>query len=753
MLESQGMLGTPICRAIEGMHESSGRTLVIAGPADSGKSDLLRDVRAELDSQHISVRAIEGSYRERGRPFAALANLFENSPGSVVGLPGAEGNEAEGADLASPLLTEDTPRGRRTRGERHHLSIPALGFISRPRPAEFVDPRALLESLTAPSADGLVPPTAILVEDGSFVDSESRDVLLYLSDRARLHPLLLVIVLDTSLPAFVGWEERLVGRGDVDWVRLAQSKADPRDAARFRERFDQLPETSRRLLGYVALVGGVMTDTYLSHAAKVNSRMLSSIVGPAVDAGLVKIEGHQFVLSRPVGPQTIPELIPPEVRSTMHREIADAIRAMNPEPEVRRRIELAEHFFEAHHGPEALRYLVEAAYVTERLNDFDTAEALVAKGLQCLDSTSSALRDSTEANLDLRRARLLLFCGRPREAESALESGISFAFRDDPRHDAVVEEVELLYPCLRMAGPRPSLLTLLGKVTEQCREAGAPELRVLFLSVLAELSSSAGGREEGRHDVEEARQVAQTLEGSFMPSLVELSGAAIDLDGGSSPGASSAAMLLDIARGLETTRRPGFLLRAHDLRGRLETNRSNFRAAAEIHERATQDAFRQHALVYELDHQLGLAEALSELERGEPRVARATKRAGELVERLHLLPPAPSLLRLWLVDGRRRFQADDPEGARERWRAVADLPAHLAPPRLRAEALLRLIVVEGRLKSWSALRRHLDRLGEPDIESGLKPKWRGWVQQARGQLSKALEGIPDLTPDPLGITH
>ena len=188
----------------------------------------------------------------RAKPLSCSARDCAKE-GSASSWPGAASRDRQVPHVIAARIWEEYARGSvepaESRGEElPQGDMPAWGFIpggeapvpsrqrlqatrrstGNVRPEEFL--ARFTEDLNGPDGS----PLAIIVDDASLVDHESREFLLHLSNRARLRPLLLVFVLDNSLPAYGVWDEGLAGRSDVDWVRFSTSRPDPRDVARLR---------------------------------------------------------------------------------------------------------------------------------------------------------------------------------------------------------------------------------------------------------------------------------------------------------------------------------------------------------------------------------------------------------------------------------------------------------------------------------------------------------------------------------------
>jgi len=176
-------LPSAVLRAMQGLADNSGRTIVIAGPPMSGKSALLDAVRQLLKAKGARVVELRGSYRSRSIPFGALDGLRGGTNGEAppaeVERPG-EPEPEEGAPPAVPMvplgyIPDRLPgSGRRSRGERARTSF--LGQPVRGRSANEGNPDSywaeLLEEFRRPDPH----PVAILVDDGSIFDPDSREL-------------------------------------------------------------------------------------------------------------------------------------------------------------------------------------------------------------------------------------------------------------------------------------------------------------------------------------------------------------------------------------------------------------------------------------------------------------------------------------------------------------------------------------------------------------------------------------------------
>ncbi len=742
-------IASPARRLLQGLSCGSGRTLVIAGPPLSGKSELLEQIRAEVARVGGRVHNLRGEYRSRDTAFAAMETLDHLAPEVAAAEPSSEA-EAEmptGPFAYLPVDPESAPLGRR-RGERPRGTTPLFGGPSRSRGAVRVDPEEFWHRMVEDTRGEGPLPVLVCVDEAVFVDAESREVLLYLSERARLRPVGLVLSLDSSVAAFASWEERLLGHGDVDWLRLTHAVDDPRDVRRVRELFEELPEGSRRILGLTALIGGEVREVTLSRVARLTFPQLADALLPAVEAQLVKVEDGKILFAHATYAHQVPEMIPVTERSEMHREIAEALAALNPEPSLDRRLELSHHYYEWYRGPNALRYLLETAELTERLHAYDTACEALGKARECVPSLPAADRWEAEAEIRLLEFRALAFAGRLDEAELALHEGIAAAIEGAIAPERLEDWMEASVPVLECLGPKPSMATQIVELAERCHGAGIRAAETLLQSVLALYDLDRGRPVKGKAEARRGAIIARETNPGPAQALAMLAVGRSLIEGTAEEQRLAERFLISADRVLGRTRRAGFQLEAEEALLRLREVRGEREVARRAREKAIQSALRLRNLPVELAHQLGLAALLLE-QNADARAAGTLLRAREIVETLHLVPPSPFLLKLWLLEGRYHAETHAPREARDRWEAIAEQPPGATAPRLRAEARLRLAILEATTGRDDALEEHLRHLAEPELDAALRPEWREWlaplVRRSRAQAAPSTEKAPGST--------
>lgn len=748
-------LPTPILRALEGVAERSGRTVVIAGPALSGKSRLLTEIRHALVAQNARVVELRGSYRGRSIPYGALDGL-RPPPVSVSdsGVPflaeDHEEEEEEAGVIDAPIAPiaynpDKLPRRRRGRGERPRMTF--LGQPIRGRSANEGDPEGYWRELLPEFRGENAHPVGLLLEDASLFDSESREFIVSLVHRARLRPLVIALALDTTAPGSALWEESLFGRGDVDWVRTTQTASDPREVRRLKELYEHLPVSSQKVVGFIALLGGTVGEVVLSRVARLSFSQLAEALVPPTEVGLVKLQEGKLTIPHHGWAALTVDLIPEPARREMNLEIADALSALSTEPSLAQRIDLARHYLAADPGPMAMAALLEAAEISVQLLSFDTATDLLTDAVECLTSIPPADRRSIEPEMRLLFARALFYAGRPAEAETQVREGIGGAIAAGISAAELSELVEPLLLAMRVVGPRHSLTTTLVELAERCHEAGLTEIEVLFEVLIAEFHRERGLISRSRSEAHRAATLARHLSERHLQALGLLTMGFSRIDG-STQDQELAGRFLQASRVLlGQSRRWELDCLAGDYEARLLEQQGDRVRARKFREGTLATLQRQKLLSVELYQVLGIAEALLDLGVGKGVDARLA-RAGTIVETLHLLPPSPGLLRYWLLEGRVRALAGAYEEARDRWDALVDLPPADALPRIRVEAIVRLALLDHATGASAEAQRLEEELSRHEVAAALPPGWASWTADLAGIAAASAHGGSPLPPPP-----
>ncbi|MGI0151676.1 MAG: AAA family ATPase, partial [Thermoplasmata archaeon] len=363
--------GTSLLRALSGLADGTGRTVVIAGPPGSGKSESLATFGTALQQTGARVINAQGSYRDRSVPYAVATRIWEEYERAAVEAPSPPTESLNRAEVPAWgfAYVSEAPLMSRQR-------LQAVG-----RGGSEVRPEEFWAEFAHDLEEGRLGSLAVLVDDATLLDHESREFLTYLSARARLRPLLMVLVLDSSVPTYSLWDEHLDHRVDVDWIRSGPSRGDLRDAHRMRGVLKGMSGPSQTMVRITALLGGSASQVTLSRAARMTLGQVAEALNAPVAANLLKIRSDRVALAQEGWGPLIEESIPEEERREMHGEIARALHALYPEPSLEHRIEIANHLFRHAKDADALRALATAAQLLEREFQFDAAEELLARAV------------------------------------------------------------------------------------------------------------------------------------------------------------------------------------------------------------------------------------------------------------------------------------------------------------------------------------------------------------------------------------
>ncbi len=735
-----------VLRALEGLRQFSGRTLAVIGPPTSGKSAVLDRIAEAAESLSARVVRLKGNSADRLVPFGALAELDSVGvvePGGEVG-PG-DGTSAEnGVAPMAPVAVNPgaLPRAHRRRTERGRPSI--FAESGRPRGAGAVELTSYWENLLREFRGDGAHPVVLLVDDAAYLDPESRGFLLALGAKARLRPLLLVVALDTRVAETSLWQEALAHREETDWVRQPDSAPDAREVRRYRELLDRFPPRTRRMVGYLALLGGDVPEHLVSRIAHLGHGPLLDLLRPATERGLIRVRDGKIGFSDGSAPPIVAGLFDEPLRAELHREVAEALEALSPEPTVARRIEVARHYLASRRGPTAMAHLVQAAEASLDLGAFDDAAELLGEAFGCLVDVPPGDRKTLEPEVRLYLARALFYGGRPAEAEGHLREGVERALEAGLARAELSGALEPLLLAMRAVGPRWSLVTTLAEISDRCRDKGQEEAAVLLETLRTELLVE---RHASERSEEAALRVAQLARGSPERHVQALGLVAMGL--------------YRTAQGDEIFPAERFLRSAHHLlanTGRWELDY----LVAEVEVELVQESgdleqarhLREASLAVlasekfpsiELAHHLGIAAI--DLDRGNAESAGASlARAHHLLETMRLLPPSPHLLRYWLLEGRRQALLKESSSATEYWSAIVDLPSDAGVPRLRAEALVRLGLLSSELGDAEAPQRlGLVPPTAPDL-AALPLTWRAWLDHGAALSTPVLHGGGPLPP-------
>lgn len=583
---------------------------------------------------------------------------------------------------------------------------------------------------------GEAVPLALLVEDATLLDPPSRTLLLELSRLARRRPFLLVLELDSSLPSFSQWEEELLGRPDVDWIRLGHPHADARETDRLQEIMTSLPEATSRLVGFVALLDGSTSEVVLARIARRRTSELNELLRPALSTNLLKVADGRISVAHEAWVDHLIESLPAERRKEMHEVVAEGLEALSPEPNLQRRFQIADHLFEADAGPRALRHLVDAAHLAERVLAFDPAEAAVAKAIECVPVTPDPSEAEMGVELRLERAKLLAFAGRPADSELLIQDALEAALRHPPPEIRLEELLLTLAQVIYALGPRPTLRQILAEMAERFHTTKWAGPEAMAHTLLAYLELLGARQAAARAEVNLAEPLAEEPGGEIARAAALLFEAMIDQWNVRHP-PSSIPRTLGIARQLLA----GSHLTELDLVStavearwtELEEGRP---AGLKIIERGLVVAERTGTLWLELHLE---SQRVATLLAGDAtaEVLAPLQRCQYLVETLHLVPPSPALLRLWGFQARLAQKQGRLEEARETWLDLLAHSGYLQLPRSRAQALFRLARLNLETQAVARAQHRLEQLREEGLEPYLPARLADELARLSEEVARA----------------
>ena len=325
-----------------------------------------------------------------------------------------------------------------------------------------------------------------------------------------------------------------------------------------------------------------------------------------------------------------------------------------------------------------------------------------------------------------------------------MREGLDGGLRARVPAETLTEWVEPLLLTMRVVGPRPSLATTLIELIERCHDAEMVEVEVLFEALVAEFHTERGWPEKARLESHRAALLARKLPEGHLQALALLAVGLSRIEGSPEEQELAGRFLRAARLLLGRARRWELEALAEDLQARLLQARGQNQRARDVRERSLPALQRTRLTALELYQQLGIAEIL--LDRGPSKgVDQALERAHTIAETLHLLPPSPALLRLWLLEGRQAALNDLRDWARDRWGAIADEPGPTSIPRIRAEAVVRLALLEYPRRPDQA-EALVALLKEPELAEALPPEWSSWLGGLERLAPESENGGSSLPP-------
>jgi ATP/maltotriose-dependent transcriptional regulator MalT len=268
--------------------------------------------------------------------------------------------------------------------------------------------------------------------------------------------------------------------------------------------------------------------------------------------------------------------------------------------------------------------------------------------------------------------------------------------------------------------------------------------------MIAEFHYERNQQAEAREESHRAARLARRLPDGHLQAVALLAVGLSRVEGTPAEQELAAKFLRAARTLLGRARRWELDYLAEDVEARLFEARGDSARARELRERSLPGVRRAKLPAVELYHLLGIAEA--QLNRGSPKgVDDALSRSRTIADTLHLNPPSPGLLRLWMLEGRHHALNDAVEEARDLWEAVAEEPVADSIPRLRAEALVRLALLAYAQHRTEDAAELVQRLVTPEVRSALPAGAEKWIDDLERRAPYSDHGASMLPPMSRGL--
>ena len=472
------------------IEENRSRGVVVTGPMGIGKSALVREAIARLESSEVPVRTLSaaGEPLRAERPYDVLGRALR----AKVAARGSTDPAAALRSVVSEAITETSAANDCATFLGELIGVPTAETLSVR--AARSDPR-LMADLTRLAMedylDALVAagPTALVIDDAHWVDEGTLSLLGRLVEKHRDRPLLVLVAgrdkeplehgLDGADEVFRFWLEplgaehvkalaaRMLGRTLPDAIAqqvsertlgnplfIEQALWPLRDRpdlgaltqlllpvsveAAVQARLDMLPEVLKEACKHVSAFGRPFTRDELSALpqppdAKVLEVLLESGMWRTPD-GTLDGSSPRYQLENRLTLEVAYRMLTPEVRRELHARIAAHLASGTGHDAE----EVARHYEDAAQPTEAARWWSRAAIEASTRGD--------SRGtLRCAEkAVALELPEPERYPLHMIRADALRFLGRRDEQAEVLQAASDTARDDAERARALTEYAALL---------------------------------------------------------------------------------------------------------------------------------------------------------------------------------------------------------------------------------------------------------------------------------------------------------------------
>lgn len=255
-----------------------GSVMLLRGPAGTGKTALLARARELAAGRDLEVLSCYGVRAEAQLPFAALHQLLRPAARDV---PGMTSGHRE-------VLRDALSLDQRLACEPHRVAL------------------AVLELLSAVAAK---QPLLVVGDDAHWLDRPSADVLAFVSRRIATEPIAVVL----SLRDGDGDPFQAAGLPSLSISALAERASQ----ARARMLLSVAAAGARHRLAAYRL-----TELCEAAAAASGELVRAADLQPAIDFGLVRLEGDRVMFAHPLIPAAICQSLPAADRQHIQHALA-----------------------------------------------------------------------------------------------------------------------------------------------------------------------------------------------------------------------------------------------------------------------------------------------------------------------------------------------------------------------------------------------------------------------------------------------
>jgi tetratricopeptide (TPR) repeat protein len=337
--------------------------MVISGGERSVRSALLDAIGSEADAEGIDTVVLRAHPHDHEIPYGVLYPWLAKWHHPKFTLPLA--------GLIVSLRAESADRGEK-RAKRQQPAVTDVTLPPAEMRAELLD---LVEGRTQQS------PAVITIEDGEFMDMPSRDWLCFLAPRLAELPLLIAISLPPDERLFNEWQKTLAD-SPVIWHRVRHAGPSGGNRDGLSRRLGMLNESTLNALAAVVVAGPDASRTLLQEVVGATEAELTRSLYPAVQAGLVSVDGDGYVVLEPDLIPNLGGLVKETALRSLHRVVVRTILEHEPRPHGALLFRVAAHWAEAREVYLGVPALTAASMEAERWGSLKLAEYWMKRAIR-----------------------------------------------------------------------------------------------------------------------------------------------------------------------------------------------------------------------------------------------------------------------------------------------------------------------------------------------------------------------------------